>query len=181
MPAWHQPGQPLRAARPGQHAQLHLRHAQPGLGFRDPQVAGQGQLQATAEGHPVQRRDRRLRAVRDQLVDLGHRGDEAAERAGVGERLDLGEVSPGTERAARAGDDQRPHPLVGGRRRDRGGQQAEQVAADGVEAAGTVEGEHGHLTVRLGEKFRLHCAGLHRLDSQAMVRPPLTDSVWPVM
>ena len=123
-----QPGQPLRAAGAGEHAELHLGHAEAGVLRRQPQVAGQRRFQAAAEG------------------DAGHGGDDRAgdgreavespaevveEPVGVG--LDLADLGAGGEDLLAAGDDDGHEVGVDGQDGDVGGELVEQLGGEGVE------------------------------------------------
>ena len=97
----------------GDQAALDLRQAEGSLLRGDDQVAGERDLGAAAHGVPVDRGDQGLAdpvlgQAGEPPLRVGGRGDDAA-------RGDLLEIGAGAEGPARAGDDDRPHLVVGRR------------------------------------------------------------------
>src|SRR5947199_323057 len=131
-----------RAARLGHDAAAGEHETDAGRGGRDAHVHGQRQRDAEADGRSVDRRDDRLLEVDDAqrhasaAVTMLVRGRAvgAIERPAAG-----AEVGARAERAAGAGDDHRPHAIVGIRRVERGDELVDRARGDGVEAVGTVQ------------------------------------------
>ena len=124
----------------------------------DPPVARQGERQAGAGDHAVDRGD-------DGLLQPLERFDEVREQVGdvaIGARVvqlaELREVSAGAERAAGPRHDEaadvRPRARVVDRRRER----VAQIRIDGVAPVGPVEGERQHPVLQTGEQRRSHGA-----------------------
>ena len=108
-----QPGQALRAAGAGHQPELDLRLAQRRRRCGDPRVAGQRQLEAAAQRHPVDRRDDRLAAG----VQCGEQVVEGRRLRWPAEFLDVGAAA---EAAPGAGDDDRRNCRFGVRLSDGG-------------------------------------------------------------
>src|SRR5207244_8661720 len=109
----------------------------------------------------------------DQLQRVGDGFDEVREVRGARKTVDLVDVGPGAERAARPVHDRCPDSgiridLVHG-----GGESAAGMAADRVEPGGADELHEGDRALAPDDD-------VGRL-AHAIVRPPLTDSVCPVM
>ena len=88
-----QPGQPLRAAGAGQHAERHFRQADlAGALAGDPQVGGHRHLEPAADTVPVQRRDHQLGRLLESVHRLvGVQAEVVLERRiGVLEHADVG-------------------------------------------------------------------------------------------
>ena len=90
--------QALRAARPGDEAELHLREAGGRRIVEHPCVAREGDLETASERGPVDRRHDRLGAVLDGVEDV--RQMRLARRL-----CHLADVGSGDEGSPRAGDD----------------------------------------------------------------------------
>ena len=115
----------------------------------DAHVGGQCEVQSGADGCAVDGRDRRQRAV-------GHREEPVVDPAQpvLGGRTQCGEVRAGTERLARAGDDERVHVVVGLRGIDRGPQRRRDLGRDRVAAIGIVDGDEGDAVLDM-DQYRI--------------------------
>ncbi len=83
--------------------------------------------------------------------------------------------APAREGAALSGDHQRADVAIVGQRGQHGVEVGQGVAADGVEPVGPGQGDDRDPLAPVDAQ-RGHAAAL-----QIMVRPPLTEMVWPVM
>ena len=92
--------QPLRAARPGQKAELDFGQADARPRRRDAEVASERQLEAAAQRGAVQRRDDRLRHRLD-------RGDDIVKARSLRRFAKFGDVGAGEKGPAGAGDHHR--------------------------------------------------------------------------
>src|SRR5581483_11856619 len=149
-----QPGQEPGAARlrhdaaPGEH-EPDRRRAR-----RDPDVHGQREGDAEADGRPVDGRDDRLRHLVDPQRDesaavavLLRRLAPALARAE--RRAASPEVGAGAEGPAGAGHDDRPHAVVRIRAIEGGDELLDHGRVDGVEALRPVQRDRGHAVVDL--------------------------------
>ena len=168
-----QAGQSLRSCRGGEQAEAHLRHSEPGTFAGDAQVAGESEFEPAAERQPIDGRDARLGEARQPAEAVGERVNEAGEVVGRVEAIELGDVGTGGEGAALTGHHDDPHAGVGLDGVERLVEQGDGVGADGVQPPGAIESEDRDTVVD-GEPE-------DRTVRHAIVSPPLTDSVWPVM
>ncbi len=114
--------QPRGAAEAGQDAEQHLGQSDLGarLLARDPRIARQRQLDAAAQAHAVDGRDRGHPQRREPPVDRVRAAHQGPHLLGVGERGDGVDVGAGDERAALAAAQHHPaHVRVGLDRRQR--------------------------------------------------------------
>ncbi len=127
-----EPRQALGAAPAGDDAQVALRLAEPGAIRGDTDVTGQRQLLAAPQGHRVDGRDDRLRALFDLGEDVLAQPDEFQRLVSILHRADLVDIGARHERElARAGEDDHLDLIVGDQVTHRRVQ---------VEQSGTVEG-----------------------------------------
>ena len=110
-------GEEPARARVRDHAQVDEREQEVGgLGGHD-EVAGQRERAAEPRRHAVHRGDHRLRRApdleHDRVVDLAQAAGQVRRAVG-GLLAGVLDVGAGRERAARAGDQHRPHVVVGG-------------------------------------------------------------------
>ena len=122
---------------------------------------------------PVDGGDARLGQAGQTPEAVGERANEAGEVVRRLEAVELGDVGSGGEGPARAGHDDDPHRRVGLDGVEGLVEEGDGVGADGVQPAGAVEGQDGDTAVDV--------AAEDGTFAHAMVRPPLTDNVWPVM
>ena len=136
----HDAGQALGAAEAGGDAQTHLGLAELGLLAGQADVTGHGQLTAAAQSEAVHRGDDGLGEVL-QLQE--HTVAVHTELLGLygGKILHLADVGPGHKGAARAGEDEHQHLVVGLRRVQDGVQILQHLVVQGVQGLGTVHGD----------------------------------------
>jgi hypothetical protein len=155
-----QSGEPLGAAAARDDPEQDLRLGEPGSAGRDAEVAGEGELAPTAEGHSVHGGDRRT-------LDRGHRTERPQERAtdpghgvGVGQLEgglapafgELGDVGAGSEQLGAAGDHDGPRPVVG--------LPSDHVVRNGLEFAEEFHAQGVDLRVRQGQHLDAVVAAL---------------------
>jgi hypothetical protein len=130
--------QPLGAAATGDHPEEHLGQAELGVFGADPQIAGQGQLQPSAQGVAVDGGDRRPGHLGQGAEGAGEAGSD---RVGPGS-FQLDDVGPG-------GEDPAPAPQDDGTRRigrqllGHGEDLPQHGPREGV-GFGPVKADHGH-------------------------------------
>ncbi len=103
-------GQPLGSSCAGDDAEEDLRLTELRLVRGDPQVTGEGQLAATAEGEA---RDRRHGHPRDLGDGIERRAEQPADLGCLGRAPELGDVGPGCEHPIAAGHDHGTRWVVG--------------------------------------------------------------------
>ena len=122
----------------------------------------------------------------EPVEDIGEGAHEPGEPGGAVEPGELVDVGAGAERAPLAGDDERPHRVVGVELGERGVEGGQRVGADGVEPVGAGERDDGDAVagpldaerVAHGSTIgRSLLAGVPAADAHDIVSPPLTDSV----
>ena len=126
-----------------------------GFGARDPKVAGQRQVHAGSHRRAVHRGDRRQGTPGDgqeSLVD--------GEQALAGRVTQLGQVRPGAERGAVAGDHHRTHLGILHQGLDRAREIRAQLQRQRVAARGVVERHHRHAVPRSIGADLCHCCRL---------------------
>ena len=140
----------------------------------DAQVAGEGEFEAPAERQPLDGGDARLRELGQPPEAVAERADEPGEVVGAVEPVELGDVGSGGERpVALPGHDDHPYGRVGVDRVERLVEDGDRVGPDGVQPSGAVERQDGDSVIDLQtEDGRL---------AHTIVRPPLTERVWPVI
>ncbi|MCY1277914.1 hypothetical protein D9M70_266260 [compost metagenome] len=120
--------QALGAAGAGKQPETHLRQAQAGVGAGDAMAAGQGQLQATAEGHAVDGGKQRLVDSR-QIVQQLRQG-----RCLPGERrAEFTDIGAGAERQWLAVEDDGANRRIAGGLLAGAGQGLAQFVAEGID------------------------------------------------
>ena len=149
-----QPGQPLRAAGAGEHAELHLGHAEAGVLRRQPQVAGQRRFQASAEGHAGHGGDHRPGKGLQPVVGPA----EVAQQA-VGLGPDLADLGPGGEGLLRPREDDGLQVGVGGQRLDVVGQLGQELGGEGVEGRPVEPDELDAVALPFGDDVLGHGRG----------------------
>lgn len=131
-----------------QHAQIDLGEAHLGAPRREPQIARQGQFQTTAEGVPVERRDRRHGHRLNLVEDVLDPRDVASEADAVqgSEEFD---ICAGDEQAAVGSDDERSDCGIGGCGRDGVAEFVDEMIVQGI-GRRPVDGEQGDPVADLG-------------------------------
>ena len=176
-PAREETGEPLGAAGAGEEAELDLGDAEARVVGRHPEVAREGELEPAAERGAVDRGDRRLRVLLEPVEDVGERAHEPREAGGAVEPGQLADVGAGAERPPLAGDHERAHAVVGLEVDQRGVERGEGVGADRVETIGPAQRDDRDRA--LASFDPQHVAPI--AHAHAIVSPPLTDRVCPVM
>ena len=170
-----QPREPLGSARAGNEPKLDLGQAEAGARPGHPQGAGQREFEAPAQGESFDRGDAQPARSGQPVEDGAQRAAVGGEigRARLGHVLDVG--AGGEERGQLGNHDDGLY-----RGRISGLVQSLVEALDEREAEGVGRrAPKGDPEDRLAGPFPGHRgrgSGHH-----AIVRPPLTDSVWPVM
>jgi hypothetical protein len=144
LAASHEPRQPLRAAAARDDGQVDLGEPELRVFGGDADVAGQGQLEAAAEGVAADRRDDRLGAPIHLAAEV-HAPPRLAELGGhrrLQELPDVGARREGLVAAAR--DHHRAHGVVGAQSREDLEQLAAHGLVHGVVHVGAVQGDGGH-------------------------------------
>ena len=104
--------QALRAAGAGEEPEIDLGHADLRRRGEHPDVGGQHQFRAAAEGEAVHRRDGGLVQGLDPAEEPMDRRRELFVVGEAPARVEIGDVAAGHERAARAGEHHDPHRFI---------------------------------------------------------------------
>ena len=129
-------GQALGAAGAGTEPELHLREPESGGLDGDPEVAGKRGLEAPAERGAVDRGHHRLRRVVERV-------DHLEETRGLQRLVELGDIRPGDEGPACAGEDDGGHRRVLAHLLHGVADALAHVPAEGVDG-GIVDGDDGN-------------------------------------
>jgi hypothetical protein len=158
------PRKPLGAPGARQQSELHLRESEARVLDGDAIVTRQRDLETAAERRSVDGRDDGLRAVLDEL----QHHVQARRRRRLAELRDVG---AGDERAARAGDDDRAHRLIGDGLLESLVEAVPDVLAQRVDG-GVVDGEHGHATAAVEiDGLGNGCHGVPPEETAATIPP----------
>ena len=145
--------QPLRAAEARDHAEVDLGLAELRVLARDAQMTRHRQLHPAAEREAADRRDHRF----PEPLDLAHHLLAEArelERLHRRQRRELGDVRARDERlAARAGQHDDAHRVVGLGRVERDMQLRDRLAVQSVELVGTVDRDAAHRAVVVDQQI----------------------------
>src|SRR5262245_14264581 len=139
-----QPRQEIRAARVGHQAKLRERLHEARGACCEHDVASEGDVGAGACGDAVHRAHDRLRQraqAPHQRVVVGAEADGKVDRRRLRAHLALGEILPGAESTAGAGEEDGPHARVVARLLQRVAQQLVHLRVERVQLVRTVEGE----------------------------------------